>query len=196
MWSPRLDEGSMVSSHGGKGRLLRRWPTQGLKKQMEGVKGRQRIQVQGLDGKTRSTVWMSTRELSIAGMREWRRGQKSHWKKGKEQTGLEPQQSLWKSQWRSWNRPRLLCPTQYSDPEPTCTACAVWTAVEYGDFRHTQRCLSLWLIVVKKKKKNMQRHAHTGTSLQRWHCGPSTPKTALQGRLLSDQLHLCRGAGH
>lgn len=157
MWSPRLDGGSMASSHGGKGRLLRRWPTQGLKKQMEGVKGRRRIQVQGLDGKTRSTVWMSTRELSIAGMREWRKGQKSHWKKGKEQTGLEPQQLLWKSQWRTWNRPRLLCPTQYLDPEPTCTACAVWTAVEYRDFRHTPRDVYLygssWLKTKNKKQK-------------------------------------------
>lgn len=79
---------------------------------------------------------MSARELSIAGMREEERSEKT-WGKGKEQTGPRvaaitvevsvEKKKLCKSRMEQTKTP---CPTQYSDPEPTCTAWAVWTAVK------------------------------------------------------------------
>lgn len=149
MWNPSLDRGSMVSSQGGKGRLLRRWPTQGLKEQMEGVRGRWRIQVQGLDGKTRSLVWMSTREFSTVGMRAWRKGQKNHGERAKSRQGLEPQQSLWMSQWRKTEgvqKPRGIdqnCFVRHS--RPSLPVQLVQCGQQWSrDLRHTPRDIYLY----------------------------------------------------
>lgn len=126
---------------------------------MEGVRGRRRIQVQGLDGKTRSAVWMSAQELSIAGMRTWRKGQKSHGEKTKRRQGLEPQQSLWTSQWRKTEgvqKPRGIdqdCFVRHRSQTQSPPVQPVQCGQQWiRDFRHTPRDVYLFGSSWLKKK--------------------------------------------